>query len=342
MDLIYMNHEMIDQGVLSGYEMDLAFGEDENDFECLIPSDAHCCQAGWYLYAEGTEYGGIIDTLEVRSEANEVVYFGRTWHGILGSKVVMPLTSSDTSTQHVTIKTADSAGVSLVGRYLVISGDANRCIDFILQRLGLSAMFQAPEGDAGAIVTGFQFDRFTDGYKGIVKMLSSVGLKMNVKYSNGKVIIGGVEKFDYSTDDEFDPSLVDIQLKKKVNAVNHLICLGSGELEQRTVLHLYADANGNISTTQTQFGLDEYAATYDYSSVESDEELMKQGIEQLKKLWEPDEMVISLDAESDFFDVGDKVGATDSITGLSCSATIKKKIVKLRSDYTTINYEVGE
>lgn len=341
MDLIYMNSSMEDQGVLTDYEMDLAFGADENDFECLIPSDAHCCQAGWYLYAEGTEYGGIIDTLEVRSEANEVMYFGRTWHGILGSKVVMPLTSGDASTDYVTVKTADSDGVSLVDKYLVISGDANRCIDFILSRLGLSELFEA-SSESVSIVREFRFDRFTDGYSGLVKMLASVGMKLKVQYSDGKVVVSGVPRYDYATDEEFDPSLVEIQLKKKVNSVNHLICLGSGELEQRTVLHLYADASGNISTTQTMTGLNEYTAIYDYSSVESEEELLKQGTEQLQKLWEPDKMVISLDDSSDFYGVGDKVGATDSITGLSGSATIKKKIVKLRHDYTTISYEVGE
>lgn len=342
MDLIYMNHAMEDQGVLTDYEMDLAFGADENDFECLIPSNAHCCQAGWYLYAEGTEYGGIVDTIEVRSEANEVVYMGRTWHGIIGSKVIMPLTASDASTADVAVKTADANSASLVGKYLVISGDANRCIDFILARLGLNALFEAPEEDSGASVSEFQFDRFTDGYSGLVKMLASVGMKLHVEYINSKVVVSGVAKYDYATDEEFDPSLVELQLKKKVNSVNHLVCLGSGELDQRMVLHLYADASGNISQTQTLVGMDEFTAIYDYSSVESEEDLLSQGKERLKELWTPDEMVISLDDSSDFYDVGDKVGASDSITGLSVSATIKKKIVKLRNDYTTISYEVGE
>lgn len=342
MDLIYMNSSFADQGVLTDFEMDLAFGADENDFECLVPSMAHCCQAGWYLYAEGTEYGGIIDTIEVRTEAEEVVYMGRTWHGILGSKIIMPLTSSDASTPDVTIKTENSSGESLIDKYLVISGDANRCLGFLLSRLGLSDLFSALETDAGISINNFQFDRFCDGYKGIVKMLSSAGLRPKIRYQDGKVVISAVAQYNYATDEEFDSSLIEMQLKKKVNSVNHLVCLGSGELDQRTVLHLYADENGNISTTQTQTGMKEFMAVYDYSSVESEEELMKQGIEQLQSLWEPDKMVIHMDDTSDFYDVGDKVGATDNITGISGSATIKKKIVNIRTDYTTISYEVGE
>jgi hypothetical protein len=131
-------------------------------------------------------------------------------------------------------------------------------------------------------------------------------------------------------------------MKKNIRAVNHLVCLGSGELENRTVIHLYADENGNVSQTQTQFGLHEYAAVYDYSSVESEEELLKQGTERLKELWQPDEMVINLDDASDVYHVGDMVGATDSTTGLSGSATIRKKIVTIQNGLISISYEVGE
>ena len=58
--------------------------------------------------------------------------------------------------------------------------------------------------------------------------------------------------------------------------INHLICLGLGELKNRTVIHLYADANGVISRTQTQFGSDEVTNVYDYAGAET-ENLIKSG-----------------------------------------------------------------
>lgn len=82
--------------------------------------------------------------------------------------------------------------------------------------------------------------------------------------------------------------------------------------------------------------------TYDYSSVESEEELVKQGTERLKSLWQTDEMVIKLDDVSDYYHVGDMVGATDSATGLSATATIRKKIVTIKDGLISISYEVGE
>lgn len=341
MDLIYMNSEMVDQGVLQDFEMDLAFGANENNFECKIPSNMHCCDAGYYLYIEGTEYGGTVDSIEVISETEEIIYSGRTWHGIIGSKIIMPLLNGESSTGDVTIKSQDSNGVSYVDKYLVISGDANKCIQFIVNRLGLSSLFRAST-EASNTINNFKFDRFIDGYSGIVKMLKSAGLRLAVEYSDGNVVLSAKTQHNYATDEEFDSDLVDMQLKKMGNTVNHLVCLGSGELENRTIIHLFADENGNISQTQTQFGIDEYAAVYDYSAVESEEELLKQGTEHLASLWLPDEMVIKLDDSSDFYHVGDIVGATDNITGLSATATIRKKIVTIRDGQISISYEVGE
>lgn len=316
-----MNSDMVDIGVLQDFEMDLAFGASENNFECRVPLSVHCCEAGFYLYIEGTEYGGTVDSLEVVSESKEIIYHGRTWHGILASKIIIPDNGS---------------------AYLVVSGEAHSVLSTMISRLGLSGLFAVDGSDSGVNINNYQFHRFTDGYTGLVKMLNSVGLRLQIEYKDGKVLLSTAKQYNYATDEEFDPEQVNMQLKKKIRTVNHLVCLGSGELENRTVIHLYADENGNVSQTQTQFGLQEYADVYDYSAVESEEELLKQGTEHLKSLWQPDEMVIKLDDTSDFYHIGDIVGATDSVTGLSATATIRKKIVTIQDGLISISYEVGE
>lgn len=337
MDLIYMNANKEDLGVLLNYELDLAFGADENNFECRIQSSSHCCQAGYYLYIEGTEYGGIIDTIESDTANGEVIYSGRTWHGILGSRVILPLQSGEASTASVTISTSD-----VVGRYLTISGDANACIGFILNRVGLTSLFKASEAAADAVINGYQFNRYTDAYSGLFKMLSSAGLKLHVKFKDGMVVLSAVSKYDYSDDEEFNSDAVEFHLKKNYQTVNHLICLGSGDLENRTVVHLYADGSGNISQTQTLEGMDEYVSVFDYSSAESESELIKYGKDRLKELWSQDELSIDFDADSEVYDIGDTVGAADNITGITVAADITKKIVTIKNGQTTISYEVGE
>lgn len=340
MDLIYTDANRVDQGVLLDYELDLAFGADENNFECRIQSDSHCCEAGSLLYMEGTEYGGIVDGIEVDSETDEVVYTGRTWHGIIGSKVIVPLLSSDTSTSSVTLKTADANG-SLVGKYLVISGDANACISFILSRIGLSALFSASESLAGVNISQYRFNRYTDAYTGIVKMLDSAGMKIHVAFQDGVAVLSAVKKRDYTQEEEFSSDMGGIQFVKRYRSVNHLICLGSGEMENRTVIHLYVDKAGNISQEQTQTGLDEYVEVLDYSNVESDDELINVGTEKLKSLWATDELSMDFDVTEDLYDVGDIIGAMDRVTGITVSAAITKKIVTIRNGQITVSYDTA-
>lgn len=339
MDLIYTNAQREDLGVLLDYEMDLAFGADENNFECTVSDAAHCCEAGSCLYIEGTEYGGVVDAIQIKSASKEVVYSGRTWHGILGSKIILPLQEGESTSEGVTIKETDSSGTSLVERYLIISGDVHDCLRFIVSRIGLEGTFTVSDAASGVAINQHQFKRFTDAYSGIVRMLSSVGLKLKVQYTRGMVNLSAVAIYDYSEDEQFDSDLVSFDLKKSYRTVNHLVCLGAGELENRLVIHLYADAQGNISRTQTQFGEDEYADIFEYSSVESEEELLAEGIDHLKALWEPDKLSVDFDESMDNYDVGDVVGAVDNITGTRVTSTISKKIVTIRNGEITIDLQ---
>lgn len=321
MDLIYMDVERKDLGVLQNYELDMAFGRDENNFECTIAALAHCCEPGFFLYAEGTEYGGIVDSIESNNETKEVIYSGRTWHGILNSKVIEP----------------DSGQA-----YLTVNGEANTVISALLSRMALTDLFEASSEASGLTIKGYKMNRYIKGYDGIMKMLKTVGAKMRITVQGGRIIISAIPVRDFTQDEEFDSDQVEFKIKKKFKTVNHLVCLGSGELEARTVIHLYADTKGNISKVQTQFGLDEYADTYDYPNAESAEELENSGMDELKKQWEPADVSLDFDPEEDIYDVGDIVGAYDNVTQISVSAVIGKKIVTIKDGQTTISYKVGE
>lgn len=317
MDLIYMNQSREDVGVLLDYELDLAFGTDENTFECTVSNKSHCCDAGFYLCAEGTEYGGIIDSVESKNSTQEVIYRGRTWHGILNSKILQPDSGAD---------------------YLVCSGEANTVIGTLLTRMGLESVFVADEADSGLSISSYKMNRYIGGYDGIVKMLKAEGGKLLFQVqSDGKVKLSAVPIVDYTKDEEFDSDLVAFDAKKATNTVNHLICLGQGELSARTVVHLYADENGNISTTQTQFGLDEYVAVYDNSNAETEDELIEGGKDCLKELMQQDDLSVDFDETDDTFDVGDIVGASDNVTGIAISVPITKKIVTIKNGKVTID-----
>ena len=320
MDLIYMNSEREDVGVLRDYRLDLAYGEDENDFELQIPAAEHCCGDGFFLYIEGTEYGGMIDEIASDTEAEEVTYTGRTWHGLLNSKVIEPDDGQD---------------------YLVVSGEANAVLGSLITRLGLGALFAASEEDSGLTISRYKMNRYIPAYDGIRKMLKTEEGKLRFTFTDGKVILSAHPRGNFTQDGDLDSDVIDLKVKRHYHPVNHLICLGRGELAAREVIHLYVDENGKIGHTQTFTGMDERTEIYENTNAESLEDLENGGIDRLKELALADEVDAALDESGDQYEIQDIVGATDNIIGLTVAAEITKKIVTIENDQITISYKVG-
>ncbi len=321
MDLIYMDDKKRDIGVMKNFTLDLAFGEDENNFELSTVMENNVCESGFYIYAEGTDYGGIIDQIKVNTSSNSLKYIGRTWHGILGSKILQPDDGQD---------------------YLILSGDANQVLAELIQRMNLGDLFVAPDAPSGLTVRNYKMNRYIDGYKGIVKMLQSVNGKLNITFRQGYATLTAKPLVDYSKNEEFDSSQISFEIKKNFKPTNHVICLGAGDLAERTVIHLYADKDGNISHTKSFFGMDEVCEVYDCSNAESNEELENGGREVIEKSWNSDSVKINFTNSSSVYDIGDIVGAKENVTGISIVQKIIKKIVTLKNERATISYKVGE
>lgn len=271
MDLIYTNAAKEDQGVLFDYEFDLAFGLDENNFECTVAIGAHCVEVGSFIYIEGTEYGGIVDSIKVDTEGETVTYIGRTWHGILAGNVIEPESGYD---------------------HHVVTGEGNTVIAGLIEYLGLSSIFTASTEDSGIDVATYSF-RFVDAYSGICKMLAEFDGKLKLKHLIDKVVLYAEPLLDYSEDDEWDASQVDFVIQKNYRPTNHLVCLGSGNLRNRHVIHLFTDENGGIQPYATTdkpvgdsdyildtskkllFGLDEVADVLDFPSAQTYENYIR-------------------------------------------------------------------
>lgn len=227
------------------YTLDMAYGADENNFECTIDRGAHCCGKGYYLYVEGEEYGGIIDRIRVNTEKDEIIYKGRTWHGVLEGKVICPDPGLD---------------------YLVLDGEANEVLQEIIDRIGLSDLFVASSEDSGINIVSYEMNRYIYGYTGIKKMLKEFGGKLQIRWVDGMVELSALPIVDYSEDEEFDTSQVDFTVEKDFLPVNHLICLGQGDLKDRAVIHLFTDENGGV---QPYANVDEPVEDSDYILDES-------------------------------------------------------------------------
>lgn len=320
MDLIYTTDEKVDLGVMQDFTLDLAFGSDENDFELTTSINNHVCKSGYFIYIENTEYGGIIDKIKVQTDSDTLIYKGRTWHGILASKILEPDAGDD---------------------YLVCSGEANEVMGMLVERMNLSELFKADINDSELVINNYKMNRYIDGYEGIRKMLSSINAKLKINFQEGFVVLSAETSTDYSQDEEFDSSQINFNVEKDYKPVNHMICLGQGELKERMVIHLFADIQGNISYVQSIFGMDEITETYENVNVESLEELEKGGRDALKESWNGDSLEINIESAQNY-DIGDIVGAKEHVTNIFVARPIAKKIVTIKGDIVTTSYKVGK
>ena len=300
---------------LADFTLDLAFGSDENAFS-LECEAAHAPEEGQFVFIDGTEYGGVVDevTYDAGREAScAVLCKGRTWHGILAGKRLLPDSGSG---------------------YLSVSGKAGDVLASLIARMGLSGLFSAAADDTSVSYT---FDRFVDGYSGLKAMAKANGRKVAMRRKGGKVEISLPPAVDYAN--KVDSDLLDFTLTSVYRSVNHLVCAGTGELENRAVIHFYADSAGNISHTQTLFGVDEISALYDYSNAD-EEKLEEEGKKKLKEYQTQGSVEVEAHDDIDV-DVGDVISARDNAHGRTVSATVAKKIVKVSRGVATYSYEVG-
>jgi hypothetical protein len=299
----------------ASYTLDLAFGSGENDFDLQVEDAA--LKAGSRIMIDGTEYGGIIDDTDVDVDGglSTVTWHGRDWHGVLASKIIEPDRNND---------------------YLTLSGTIPVIMRTLVSRAGLQGLFTVTDESADRKTT-CQFDRYVDLYSGLVKMLRASGLKLRLRNDGDKVSMSAMPV--RTIGDSIDSDLIDFAAKQAAHPINHLICLGKGELKDRTVIHWYADANGTFSHTQTLKGLDERTATYELSNAEADE-LEDKGRQKFQELRNTSTIDVDIPDGIDA-DVGDLVTGRDNNTGLVVTAEISKKIVKVSGGVLTVTYESG-
>ena len=322
--LVYTDASGVDAGSVGDFELDMEFGTDALpcDFEATFAGPR--LKGGELVYIDATEYGGVVDQVETLSTSEAATYRGRTWHGVLACKVISPDSGKD---------------------YYTLSGDLNACIRTVVSRLGLTGLFRGRAGSCGISVTNYQFERYVDAYKGLCALCASKGAVLRMAHaadtSGGRVELWA-EARRTAGDDECDSDVMEVGITENHRVVNHLVCLGEGELKDRVVVHLYADAKGNVSQRQSLFGVDEVAEVYDYSGADR-EALVERGTERLKEYQVAGSATAdAVDAASYDWHVGDLLSAADMAHNREVTAPVVGKVVKVSAGVLTVDYEVGD
>lgn len=305
-------------------EGDFAVGN-ENDFEMIssVSDWTGDIDFGSYLYIPDTEFGGIVSEIESSTRQNQISVRGSTWRGMLAKKVIEPKTGED---------------------YRTVSGRIEDIVRELVAECGLDSLFSVPSSEDDTEVE-FQFERYCTLLSGLEKMLSSIGYRLDIKYIKTRweayVRLQPVPATDFSDKAEFsqDGKLV-FTAQNNQGGINHLICLGKGDLKDRIVKHLYVQKDGSIGNSPYYTGLDERTETYDYSSAE-ELELTEKGTERLRELMNSKKFAVDIDDDIETeMQIGDIVGGRDYITGIVVKKPITKKILNIKDGTCKTEYKI--
>lgn len=312
MDLFVMDADRQVRQRVRSFDMDLAFGADENDFSLSV-FEPCVIGPGCYVFVPGTEYGGVVTKLKPsRTSAGEAMSFeGQTWHGMLNDHVIAP----DSGRAHYRP-----------------SGDADEVIGLLIGRLGIGDLF-ATYTTAGASATGAF--RYSSCYDGICDMLRKIGYRLSLSFDvkSRKCLLHAVpaKKFgDVAGMTGHTPYSATLEYRP----YNHIVALGKGEGKDRAVANLFADVDGNVSTTQTLAGVLERTYVYDTGGTGEDE-LEEKAREKFADVRESNSVDVSLDY-SDGISVGDSVTVISAFAGIKTTVTVSKLVVKVEDGHATV------
>ena len=326
MEFIIADNGLNELGLLSpNCNVDLDAGN-TNDYQLTLNlqiADLNIYKKDNCLYCIGTEYGGIIKNREVDTKGNTLKLMGDTWRGMLNKKIIQPLSGTG---------------------YLNVSGEANAVIANVISRRFGDVMV-ADTANSGINVS-YQFNRYCTLLDGLNAMLKEHNARLEIKSrynaitNKMEVVLSAVYITDHSQEIETSQDgSVYFVIKEVANGINHLICLGKGELEAREVVHLYLQANGTIGPTKYYTGADEREAIYENTSAEDTQALTDGGVKKFEDLANIQTQSMTIkDMDVELYDV---VGGREYITGITMSQPITNKIVKIKNGKETIDYKIG-
>lgn len=313
------NGKEIREMLFTSYDMEV--GDTENSFEIVVRrKEWKTIARKSRFYIPGTEFGGLFLDLDTDTKQDTIAPGGVTWRGMLQNKIIVPPSGQD---------------------YATDSGELNAIIRNRVQA-ALPGLFVGSTESTGVTVS-YQYERYTSLYEGLKKLLKSVGYRLQIAYSQTQkaVVVSAVPIVDYSQQIEFSSDMrLNYTMHMEGDGVNHLICLGQGELKNRIVRHLYVDQNGNIGSTQYYTGVDEIAAVYDYAGAEVDD-LIQSGTNQLKELMNQNKFEIAVDPTMEI-EIGDIVGGRDYVSGMTMTSPITGKIMRWEKGFRRISYKLED
>ena len=319
--MILLNSTLHELGEID-FDVDLEIGTTEdatNDFELNSNVLFSSQTAGFYL--PGTEIGGVIEHSKEITDEDVATLRGYSWRGLMSKKTIMPPAGSD---------------------YKIVSGEANTVIASMLSGV-LGDFFTVSTADSGCTITNYQFPLYINMLDGLEGMLEAYDYRLKItaqKVASNQPIQILVEavKAQLIKGTFNEDNGIPMSFETNNMGINHLICGGSGELQNRMIRHLYIDSNGNVSTTQYYYGFDEREEFFDYPNAESEDDLIDNGTKRLLEV--ASYKKLTMKAPEDYeLEIGDLVQGVFP-DGTIIRSPIVQKIYKIDNGMIKKEYKI--
>ncbi len=274
------------------------------------------------VYVPDSEWGGVVSSVKKDTGADTVTITGCLWRAMLAMRIIKPPAGS---------------------AYKVYTNvELNALIaDVVGSQFG--ALFDFSDVNTG-VTTSAQF-RYNTVLAGLSSALNRAGYTLACEYNpiTQKAILSARQIIDYSSEYDIstDLGVNMVTMSGRVDDYNHVIALGSGELENRVVIELWM-MNGTIYTSKPAALLESKIKSmiFDYPNAESNEELTASASNALLEHAATTSAEIDVSKTTLVLLLDDFITVIDRDLNISSGKTVAQRILKIDSNGEQIQTEV--
>ena len=277
---------------------------------------------GDYIYIDGSEFGGIVGSVNKNTGADTVTIKGILWRALLAMRIISPPSGQ-------AYRTFANAELNSIVADIVGNDYVN--------------LFHVSEESTGVSIS-YQF-RYQTKLSGLSKALLQAGYTLSCVYNAAEqhVITSARRCADYSEYADISPDLgIEMSITAgRVDDYNHCIALGTGELAERMVREIWM-LDGKISKTRPA-ALTESALRsmkFDYPNAESEDELLSSAGDALLQYAAMSSAEIDLSQFQLDLQLDDKILTVDRDLGISAIKSVSQRVITINQNGTTIRTEV--
>ena len=328
--LIHADSNRTEIGVLTDYrQFDAQIHHNcelaDNTFQLTMSVDAwqdDKIMRGDYVYINGSEFGGLVRSVNKDTANDTVTIKGALWRALLAMRIITP-----PSGQAYKVYT----NVELNAMISDVIGN-----DYV-------NLFSVPATSTGA-TTSCQF-RYQTKLAGLSKALLQAGYSLSCAYdaSVQRVIVQARHCVDYSDYADISSDLgIGLSITSgRVDDYNHCIALGTGELTDRMVRELWM-LNGTIYTSRPAGLLeaDLRSMTFNYPNAESESELISSASDALLQYASMSSVEIDLSELQLDLQLDDTILTVDRDLNISTTKSVSQRVLTISAEGATIRTEV--